>query len=166
MALLTYTTYEEVRATLGVSSTELSDKVLSQPLYGTFAQLALEDIALDLPRLFDTIMLATTPTDAQARLAALIQLFVPYTLAKKLLSSLPLFAVQALTDGRAGFDRQRDANIYDNVREDVELVLADVTARLKAAYLTVTGVSLVEKVMTIPTLAVASLRGVDPVTNV
>lgn len=167
MALLDYTSYDEVRAVLGVSSTELPDRTLAQPLYDTHAELALEDIAPTLPTVYaDIVALPSgTATAVQLRLQTLVQLFVPYAVAAKLLTSLPLFAVQSLTDGRAGFDRQDNGNIFEGVGEDVKAALADIVARLKASFLLVTGLTPTEATVTMPTLTVASLRGLDPVTD-
>lgn len=167
MSLLDYTAYDEVRAVLGVSSTELPDRTLAQPLYGVHAVLALEDVALTLPAVYAEI--ATLPdgtaTALQARLLTLVRLFVPYAVAAKLLTSLPLFAVQSLTDGRAGFDRQDNGNIFEDVGEDVKAALADITARLSACFYAVTGETPTATAITMPVLTRAALRGLDPVTD-
>jgi hypothetical protein len=110
MALTDYTTYVEVRATLGVSDKELTDVTLSLDMYGHALVADLEDIGLNLPTDFATVlgMNEDERTGAQQRFYSAVRLFSPYAVAVQLASSLPLFAPKSLTDGKAGFSR--DAN--------------------------------------------------------
>jgi hypothetical protein len=74
MHLLDYTTYADVRAILGVSSTELPDQTLSLNLYSDQAELMLSDIYETLPDLFATIKANPTPTTTEAKLEKLVSL--------------------------------------------------------------------------------------------
>ena len=168
MTLLTYTTHSEVRAVLGVSATEMPDKVLSHPMYDLQVVLALESVAEGIPTLFNTLLAVSSNalTSDQKRFTGLVGLFAPYAIAKHLLSSLPMFAVQALTDGRAGFDRNTDASIYDKVKADVSASLSDIKLMLAASYYKASNLAEPTVAVRMPVLTVLSVRGVDPVTNI
>lgn len=168
MTILDYTSYDEVRAVLGVSSTELPDLAISQPMYGSLLLLALEDVDLSLPTLFSTLSAipADTITISQARLVTLVRLYAPHSVADKLLTSLPMFGIQSLTDGRAGFARQNDVSIYADVKVAVKLVLEEIRARLALAYLKLVNPAATSLAM--PVLVFAAATGIlkDPVTNI
>lgn len=132
MPITTYTTYEEVRAVLGVSSTELTDATLALSIYDTGATLALEDIHENLPTDFATVSALLSKTAQEKRFVDLVKLYVPYQIAKQLLVSLPLFSVQRLTDGRAEFQRQTD--VFADVRDGVDAGLTSLRYRLAAVY--------------------------------
>lgn len=168
MSLTTYTTYEEVRAVLGVSATELPNAVLSQPLYDFHMRLAFEDVAEGVPAMYEMIktLQVSVTTDAQKRFLTIAGLYAPYALAKHLLTSLPMFAVQSLTDGRASFDRPSNIAIYDDVKADVTAALADLLARFRAVYFLLSGVVPAAVTRVRPTLVIASRLATDPVTNV
>lgn len=168
MELTLYTSYAEVRAVLGVSATELPDEALSQPMYDAHLQNALEDIAVGIPALFDTIsaLPAGTGTENQKRFVGLASLFAPYVIAKQLLTSLPMFGIQSLTDGRAGFTRLSDAAIYDDVRDSVNLVLGDIRLRLASLYFKLTGLPVAQSGSVVQVFAVSAGILTDPVTGI
>lgn len=164
MALLDYTTYEEVRAVLGVSATELPDLTLSQPQYGTALTLDLRDISVSVPTLYTTISAIPqiSRTADQQWYYDLTRLTAAYAIARNLLTSLPLFSVARLTDGRAEFERQKD--IFDDVREAVNAMynrlmkkLADLLLQLEPGAIVFTEVT--------QTYTLSIGLGTDPVTN-
>lgn len=108
--LTEYTTYEEVRAVLGVADEELEDAVLAQPLFERQLILDLEDVNSDVPNQFKIIsaILFASRTTAQKRFFDLVQLYSAYTVGKQLLTSLPYFAELRLQDGRAHKERVKD----------------------------------------------------------
>ena len=163
MALTTYTSYAEVRAVLGVSSTELPDTTLALPMYGLLATLALEDIHVDLPTSFSTVSALPSKTTNEQRFVDLVQLYVPYTIAKNLLTSLPMFGVKQLSDGRAEFQRQAD--VFDDVRDGVDAALSSLRYRLAAVFSVLNPT--LDVSLTIPTVAtvVATGLNLDPVTG-
>jgi hypothetical protein len=163
--LTSATTCEEVRSVLGVSSTELPDAMLEQPIHDMHLVLALEDIVPAIPEYYMYTMSTATKTADQLRFIGLVSLFAPYSVAKRLLTSLPMFAVQTLTDGRASFSRQSGLGIYDHVRDDVSAVLSDTIIRLKASYYKASGVVDTSVARITPFLTVGAFRGKDPVTN-
>jgi hypothetical protein len=165
MALTDFTTYDEVRGTLGVSATELPDTVLSQAQWATMLQLDLEDVAIALPTEYLTIS-ALSPvsrTAQQQRLYDLVRLFASYTTANTLLTSLSMFGVERLTDGRAEFQRASDP--FSDTREGVTATLAKILKKLIAAYLVLfPSAEVATTVITFPLTAATGLS-VDPVTN-
>lgn len=164
MALTTYTTYDEVRATLGVSKTELADTVLSLTQWDLLVTLGLEDVNLGIPTLYDTV--AALPTisrsTSEQRFYDLTRLYACYELAFNLLVSLPLFSVKSLTDGRAEFDRQND--VHKDVRDGVTATRDIIRLKLSAAYVVLAPSETAYASVTFArTLSVG--LGVDPVTN-
>lgn len=164
MALTTYTTYDEVRAALGVSKTELPDTVVSLTQWDTLTVIGLEDVNLGIPTLYGTIsaMASNTRSTAEQRFYDLTRLYACYSLAQNLLVSLPLFAVKRLTDGRAEFDRQSD--IYADVRDGVRGMLNMLRNKLSASFVGLTpGAILYDNGSFDRTVSTG--LGVDPVTN-
>lgn len=158
-----YTSAEDVRAVLGVSSTELPDTKLSMGMYATLLALRLEDVSSTLPASF--LAVAALPpesrTSTQNRLYDLTRLFAAYALAKELLVSLPLFGVKNLTDGQAGFSRQVD--VYADVREGVDATFIGIKYKLALVYAAVEPSATVIARVTAPTTVLSTL-GTDPVT--
>lgn len=134
MSLLTYTTYSEVRAALGVSATELPDSVVSLTQWDTLVVIGLEDVNQGIPALYDTVSVVPilSRSFAEQRFYELTRLYACYNLAQTLLVSLPLFAVKSLTDGRAEFERQAD--IYAEVKDGVRAMHNVIRAKLSAAF--------------------------------
>ena len=165
MALTDYTTYDEVRGTLGVSATELPDAVLSQAQWATMLELDLEDVAADLSTQYTTIsaLPSLSRTTQQQRLYDLVRLFASYTTANTLLTSLPMFGVERLTDGRAEFQRVSDP--FTDTREGVSATLVKILKKLAAAYLVLFPNGTVSTPTSTFTMAVATGLSVDPVTN-
>lgn len=165
MALTDYTTYDEVRATLGVSATELPDSVLSQEQWALLLNFNLEDVSTDLASTYTTIsaLPSNSRSTAQQRLYDLVRLFASYTTANTLLTSLSMFSVERLTDGRAEFQRVNDP--YTDTREAVKAMLAAIRKKLAAAYLVLVPAADVNAGVNTFTMAVSTGLGLDPVTN-
>lgn len=139
MALIDYTSYEEIRATLGVDDEELSDDTLALPLYESYLKLELEDIgngsAVDQ---FATIALVAEDarTKAQQRFFELVRVYSTYAVAVQLATSLPLFSPKDIGDGKASTGRFADGpyrevikqnkDLYDRLRPKLEQALAAV----------------------------------------
>lgn len=164
MALIDFTTYDEVRAALGVSSTEVSDTVLAQSQWAFQGLLDLEDINTAMPAMYTTIAAISSGsrTTEQQRYYDLCRIFMTYAIAKSLLGSLPLFSAKRLTDGKAEFDRFSDA--YKEIAEAIFAMFNSLRYRLGAAYqVLVPGASVATTYTS--TLTVAVGLAVDPVTT-
>ena len=118
MDVLTLTSPAEVRAALGVSSTELPDHLVTLSMHSTVLSLAFENTHARLEPLCQELKEEPDPTPLQAKFLKLAKLFATYALADHLLASLPLFSVNRLADGKAEFARAPDA--YEDVRAGVE----------------------------------------------
>lgn len=108
--LVQLTTYDEVRAVLGVSDVELSDDTLQLPIFETLWQGEMIEIYEGLPALLDDIMLrsSTTPptvTSIEKQLLETVKVFSAYATSKIFLSNAQLFTTKKITDGRASVER-------------------------------------------------------------
>ncbi len=112
-SLTDYTTYSEVRAAIGVSVDEVPDATLALPMYAEALLMDLEEIDTvnDLPGDFATVAAKdiAARTDTEQKFFAAVGLYAPYSVVKLMASSLPLFSVKSLTDGKAGFSRDSTA---------------------------------------------------------
>lgn len=133
MSLFTYTTYEEVRAVLGVSDNELADVTLELPLYSQHLELELEAVYESLPSMY-TVIKAIDPTlrtSKEQKLFDIVQVYSAYATGKILLVSAPRFAPKKITDGRAEVERVADP--FATLRDDIEQTLIALKARLLKA---------------------------------
>ena len=154
----------EVRAALGVSTTEISDATISLPHYDTLVMLDLEGVNSAAPSLYDTISAipSNSRTTAQQRYYDLVHLFCTYSRAKTLLAALPMFSVARLTDGRAEFQRQPD--ILEDIVAGVLDMYSTIKLKLAAQYLTLVPGSTVYSATTFD-FTLSTGLAVDPVTN-
>lgn len=108
MSTLTdFTSYDEIRAVLGVSNEEIEDVTLALPMYHDQLNFRLDDIYGTLAATFLTIGEITAPsrTAEQARFYNITRLFCSYGVAADLIVALPMFSVQRVTDGKAEMER-------------------------------------------------------------
>lgn len=161
--LTEYTTYEEVRAVLGVADEELEDAVLAQPLFERQLILDLEDVNSDVPNQFKIIsaILFASRTTAQKRFFDLVQLYSAYTVGKQLLTSLPYFAELRLQDGRAHKERVKDP--FQLTQAGVLAGCESLRLKLAASYTDLFGGESVGRVLR--TMVVGVGIATDPVTN-
>ena len=159
--LTTYTTYDDIRAALGVSTDELEDETLGLQLYEDALTADFDDISLELMTTFATVSAELNPTSNQTRFLKYARLFATYSVARTLLTSLPMFAPRSVEDGKARMERSDNPH-----RDTVKAVSGEYSKwrdRLEAAFL------LLGQTTTVRTsrsyLSVVS-PGADPVTGV
>lgn len=163
MALSDYTTADEVRAALGVSSNEISDEVLGLPMYEDNLVLALEDQGSSLIEDLQTVQgISSGLSRTQDSFLRAARLFCTYTVAHHLTTVLPLFSPQSVTDGKAGFNRFA-VNPYRDIADRVEDMLGSYTTRLRESYAALNSTS--AKAFTRVTLMAVSSPSSDPVTG-
>ena len=133
MALLSYTTYDDIRAALGVSSDEIQDATLSLSLYELNLTSEFEDIGLSLETDYATVAALSSKTAIQDRFLQATRLFSTYAVAYQATTSLPLFSPKDVTDGKAAFSRYADSP-YKEVIKRVEQNYGKYKSRLEAAY--------------------------------
>lgn len=135
MPLTDYTSYDEVRAALGVSTDELEDATLALGMYSDSLELELESVNLGVPSLFTTV--AALPeadrTDSQGRFYRTAKLFATYAVAKQLLPSLPMFGPKDISDGKATVSRFADSP-YRETSKRVEAKYDELFTKLTTAY--------------------------------
>ena len=162
--LIDYLDYQEVRAVLGLTTTELPDSVLTLPMYETLLALQLESIGTSLPTSYLEILALPSESRSatQARFFDLTRLFSAYATAKELLTSLPMLGVQKLTDGRAEFTRQSEQ--WESIVDGVDSAYSTLRERLGLAYkVLVPEASIPTAITSVMTSAVGMT---DPVTGV
>jgi hypothetical protein len=158
-----YTSFEDVRAALGVSEEEIADETLGLESVSTLLDEDLLEINSDLPTIFaDLAADEANWTAKEKRLHGLIRLYATYAVAFRLLDSAALFGFLQVADGRASTSRVPDA--YKNLRADVTAMLGRVKAKLITALLAVFPGT------TVPTLSTVTFfsavgTATDPVTG-
>lgn len=106
MTIADYTSFDDVRAALGVSKDEISDATLSLDLYTFNLVSELEAIDLSLIAAYEALPVSLdTRSAAEVRFAQSVSLFSTYAVAKQGTIALPMFSPKEQTDGKAGLVR-------------------------------------------------------------
>lgn len=164
MALIDFTSYQEVRAALGVNTSELKDAIIALPLYAYQLASELEDVHPDIPAAYAAIgqIPELNRTRVQSRFYELVRMFSTYAAAKHFTLTLPLFSVKRIKDSDA--ESERNVDYYMTLREDIEGMLVSLRFRLGVAF----GVVQPEAVPVARldhTVLVLSPLAIDPVTG-
>lgn len=168
MILSQYTTPDEVRALLGVSSRELADTVIQLPHW----TLAVEQELLDVDggagavlTQFDTIyaIAAGSRTAAQTQFFKVLTMYVAYSMGHQLIQRADVFSPQNITDGKAAI--QRLADRFDKLRPAIDGGMQRLLARVKDALLALNPSAIVAAATSRIMFASVGL-GTDPVTGV
>lgn len=123
-----YTTFNDIRAALGVSEEEIEDSTLGLALYETHLN---EDLLAVDPLLVSTwaaLPAANLRSVAQARFAGLVSIYATYAVAYRLLISVELFGFLKVADGRASTERAKEA--FANLRTNITAMLGKLKALL------------------------------------
>lgn len=161
MALTPYCEREEVRAALGVNSTELPDAVLDLPVYQIGLLRELTKLSLSLPASFlaAEALASSARTAAQAELHDATRLFSVYAAARQVGVSLGGMVPKSVGDGKATVSRFSDAP-YKDVLDRVDAMLAAARASLLQ---TLDGGA--PQALVLPAFFAAAQRTYDPVTG-
>lgn len=130
MSLQDLTSFDEVRAVLGVSDNDIEDQTLALPVYWLQLQMDLEGCYPALETIYTGIEAQPVKTPEEQKLANVVQVLSTYLVAKSLLGSSTLFAPKVITDGRASLQRQEP---QDDLKDDINATLVGLKARLMAA---------------------------------
>ena len=130
-ALTQFTSYDEIRAVLGVSDEELEDTTLALSMYPRLLEMDLGDISSGLVDQYLAIYALAIKTPEEQKLLDVVSVFSAYAISKHLLTSMPLFAPKRITDGRAETDRVTDP--FEGVREGVNSTYQTLRARVLIA---------------------------------
>lgn len=118
----TFTSYEDIRAALGVSPFELSDDTLALDTWSNWLAEDLEDASpLLLPTWEALDPDSSNLSPDELRFKKLMGLFATYAVAHRLTSSAEVFSFLKLADGRATAERVPEA--FERLRENIEAML-------------------------------------------
>ena len=158
--LSAYTSPQEVRALLGVSSKELKDEQLDLAIYRQLLSLDLADLDTSLESDVELILAKLMPTTDEAKVLSLVKLFSSYSIALHIFPTLEQLAPQKITDGKAEVQRQtQDLTI---LRSGLEAGKQRVQSRLLDAYKLI-NIGAASTTLVIPTFVVGSTLTNDPV---
>lgn len=163
MALVDFTSPDDIRAALGVSDDEIENVTISLPLYEDNLVVELSSIGSTLATLFATTKALPTPTDDQKLFLAVTRTFCTYVVARQLTTALPMFAPKQITDGKASIARFSESPFKETVKE-VARQYEIYRARLVALYAALTAAS-APPASPLPYMSVVS-PSYDPITNV
>lgn len=162
ITLTDYTACDSVRAVLGVSEEEVPDTVLASPIYATLLSETLLELSAALATTYITTKDKVTRTADEQRFVDLTQTFSAYSVASKMLGSLPMFAPMTIKDSKAMVTRIQDP--FAALKEDVAGTYTYIKDKLLAAFAVVSPANPAPNITT-RTLVVATGLGLDPVTN-
>lgn len=142
MDITDYTTYEDVRATLGVNDMELEDNTLALEVYSLGLQENLNEISPDLESTYRDIKTSDEENRSpeETRVYRLTRLYATLSVARLLSPALPMFSPKSLSDGKATMSRfsgepyekvlKRIAEQHDLYRGRLEAALEDLTSSI------------------------------------
>ena len=163
MAIVSYTTFNDVRAVLGVSDDELEDATLSLSVYADSLDLELLAIGATLPSLFTATQnkpLGDRTADEKVFLMQVAQ-FATYHVANEVGQALPMMP-KTISDGKANMSRFADAP-YRLTMERIKSKYDALHNALEEIYATLAGTSATSAPL--PTLLVGAGASIDRVTN-
>lgn len=119
MALTDYTTYNDIRAVLGVSDEELEDTTLALEVYSVNLSKEMRGVHAQTVTQYTTISgkVVGDRTAAEQQFYEQCRLFAVYAVAKQCLSSLPLFSPKDISDNKAAMSRFSDSPFRTTMKE-------------------------------------------------
>lgn len=155
-----YTTYDDVRAALGVSVDDLEDSTLALDLYADMLDVEFEEVSATFAATYQSVKAVDDPSEAQAKFLKASRLFATYAVAKHCCGSLPLFAAKQVTDSKVAVQR------FDSPYKDAVKAVLDQYGRMRnrlAAAMTTLSVS--SQTKTAKTYFAVVSPDVDPITG-
>jgi len=159
--LTQYTSYDDIRAALGVAPEEITDDVLGLTSYEQILTFDLYDITPAIGSYYLALPGSGLTAD-QERFQDLMQVYAAYVIAQHLLTSLPMFGPQSIRDAKT--EIQRISDPYKATREGVIAFYGLMRARLLAAYLVLVPAAPISSAAVFNPMAAIPL-GTDPVTG-
>ena len=135
MALLPYTTNNEVRAILGVTDNELSDDALGLGVYERNLKRELRDAGTNVTPIFRDFLAipASSRSETQIEFIEAVQVFSTYAVARQLGSALPMFAPKEMGDGKSVMQRF-GVSPYQDTLKTIETMYNRAQLHLVSAY--------------------------------
>lgn len=165
MAIQAYiSSFDDVRALLGVSDEELEDATIALKVYERLLESDL--IEIDPSLIGDFVAVNAEPTEsrtsAQRAFLSAMQVFSTFCVANHLATALPQFSPRLITDSKATMQRHSE-KAYEVTLAGIQKGLAVASARLRKAHATLADRSVVE-ITVFSGLALSSPTS-DPVTG-
>lgn len=162
MNLTDYTSYDEIRAVLGVSDEEISNTELALPIRLTELEFKLQDVSSVLISTYTTVKAIAegSRTADQQKFFRLVQFYSAYAVGEELLISQPMFGFKRVTDGKAEAER---FDKWEDVKLGVVKGASVAKKRLKLA-LGALNVGYVTPTI-VTTIGIVSTGMADPVTG-
>lgn len=138
IALTDFMSYEEVRAIIGVDSTELTDAKLGLPLYATTLQRALRSMTdvsgMSLLAHYDIVDAIDegNRTESQEDLYYTVRQYAAYVVADAVCSGLSMFALKSDTDGKASQTRFSSEATFKDVVKAIKDTIISLTGSLNS----------------------------------
>jgi len=167
MSSTTYCEFDEVRSALGVNVIELSDSVLSLPVYEMGLIRELNRLSTSLNAAFSTIHFkdSSARTTAEATLHDAVRLFSVYAAARQVGVSLANFAPKDVGDGKATVSRYA-GEPFEKVLARIDEYYSALRPEVRSAYEDYSSTTSTVTPSTTPTtFFVAVKRSYDPVTG-
>lgn len=142
LVITDYTSFAEVRTTVGLSKDELTDETLSLEIYANSLELAFGGVTLSenspgpgsVVNAFKTV-LAISPqenrTEVQQAFYNLTKLFAAYQVSLEVATSLSMRAPKTLSDSKVTIGRFSPQDTWKDVIDALTLKLADVKDRIE-----------------------------------
>lgn len=132
-----WTTPEEVRALLGIQPADISDASLLLPIYSVGLEADIRDINIRILAEFDRILGIPYKSGDQDWFLAVAKSFAVHSVARQVLTALPLAALRDMGDGKS-LDARFAGDPYKETAQRLEAAYAVAKARLVPALQTVT----------------------------
>ena len=135
MAITDYTTYDDIRAVLGVEDDELLDATIGLSVYENTLSLALAATSgvlspstetRDLAEQYEYISGLGSPTDDETQMLLTIENYACYIVAAALASSLPMFAPKIQSDGKSTLTRFASEETYKSAQRGIWEMIAKI----------------------------------------
>ncbi len=137
--IITYTTYDDVRAVLGVAIEEIPDNVISLKVYENTLTLALSSVsgALDpdtvvrnLTDHYDYLIALETPTAIQVKFIQTIEMYATYIVADQLANSISMSAPKTQADGKSVLVRFSSEATFKAVQKAIKNTLGKLSVAI------------------------------------
>ncbi len=139
MDITDFTSYTEVRTTVGLSSDELSDAILASEIYANSLELAMSEVTLSdaapstgsLAARYAAVVLLTTRTELEQKFYNLTRLFCTYAVAYEVATSLGMRTPKSESDGKRTLVRFSPESTYRDTADMIREKLEDFKSRLE-----------------------------------
>lgn len=141
MDITNYTSYDEIRSTVGLSAKELPDTELALEIYGNALYLAMSEVTLptEAPgpgplymRYIEIRDLAeSSRTTAEQKLYVMTRMYCTYVVANEVAISLSMKAPKTITDSKAALSRFSPESTFLELQKKLAAMVASLKTRIE-----------------------------------